>query len=96
MNRNQGRHTTTLATLYELDGGGVVVDTPGIRSFGLVGLAPGELAGYYPEMADLSNECKYNNCTHLSEPGCAVQGAVQAGTISLLRYENYQKIYQTL
>jgi ribosome biogenesis GTPase len=96
MNRNQGRHTTTIATLYELEDGGAVVDTPGIRGFGLVGLASDELAGYYPEMTAVSGACKYNNCTHLSEPDCAVQKAVSAGDISQLRYENYQKIYETL
>ena len=96
MNRNQGRHTTTVATLYELDNGGAVIDTPGIRGFGLVGLVPGELASLYPEMVALSDGCKYNNCTHLNEPDCAVQEAVQTGKVSQLRYENYQKIYETL
>jgi ribosome biogenesis GTPase len=95
-NRNQGRHTTTMATLYELEDGGAVVDTPGIRSFGLVGLASGELASFYPEMAAVLAGCKYNNCTHLTEPDCAVQEAVQTGGVSQLRYENYQKIYETL
>ncbi len=88
-NRNQGRHTTSTSTLYRLDNDGLVIDTPGIREFGLAGLSRGELAGYYPEMAALAGDCQYGNCAHIQEPGCAVRGQV-----SQVRYENYVKIYE--
>lgn len=88
-NRNQGRHTTAMSTLYRLDNDGLVIDTPGIREFGLAGLSRRELAGYYPEMAALAGDCQYGNCSHIQEPGCAVRGQV-----SQVRYESYVKIYE--
>ena len=95
-NRNQGRHTTTMATLYPLAQGGAVIDTPGIRSFGLAFLERSELASFYPEFKDHSASCAYYNCAHIHEPDCGVQAAVAQGAISLLRYENYQKIWASL
>ncbi len=95
-NRNQGRHTTTMATLYSLNGNGAVIDTPGIREFGLAFLERHELASFYPEIARAAAECQYADCTHTHEPNCAVKAAVDQGEVSLLRYENYQKILCTL
>ena len=91
-NRNQGRHTTTMATLYPLKEGGAVIDTPGIREFGLAFLDRSELAGFYPEMAALQGQCRYNNCSHTHEPGCTIKAAVEEGEIAKVRYENYTKI----
>ncbi|MDH3944891.1 MAG: ribosome small subunit-dependent GTPase A, partial [Anaerolineae bacterium] len=76
-NINQGRHTTTQSSYHVLGMGGAVVDTPGIREFGLVGLRRADLANHYPEMAALAGECKYSDCVHLEEDGCAVKQAVQ-------------------
>jgi ribosome biogenesis GTPase len=91
-NRNQGRHTTTLATLYPLAQGGAVIDTPGIRGFGLAFLEKRELSAYYPEFAELLGQCAFSDCTHEHEPDCAVKAAVERGEISPLRYESYLKI----
>ena len=71
---HQGRHTTTQASMYRLDGGGYVADTPGIREFGLAGLTLGELPLYFPEIDELAAECRFSNCAHLEEPKCAVRG----------------------
>lgn len=95
-NRNQGRHTTSLATLYSLNGNGAVIDTPGIREFGLAYLERRELARFYPEIAPAASECKYSDCTHTHEPDCAVKAALEEGTISPMRYDSYQKILCTL
>lgn len=95
-NRNQGRHTTTMATLYPLALGGAVIDTPGIRSFGLAFLERRELGAFYPEFAEPAHQCAYHDCSHIHEPDCGVQGAVANGEISLLRYENYTKIWASL
>jgi ribosome biogenesis GTPase len=95
-NRNQGRHTTTMATLYSLNGSGSVIDTPGIREFGLAFLERGELASYYPEISIAVANCKYADCTHTHEPNCGVKAAVANGRVSQMRYDNYQKILCTL
>jgi ribosome biogenesis GTPase len=92
----EGRHTTTQATLFRLEFGGAVVDTPGIREFGLAGLERDELAGFFPEMAELIPDCRFRNCTHLNEPTCAIKMAVETGHISASRYHSYQLIYETL
>ena len=91
-NRNQGRHTTTTASLYPLAHGGAVIDTPGIREFGLAFLERSELAGFYPEFIPALDRCEFKDCTHTHEPNCGVKAAVEDGDISTLRYENYQKI----
>lgn len=93
---HMGRHTTSQARLYPLDGGGYVADTPGVREFGLYGLTRSELADYYPEMSALTGKCRYANCTHLDEEGCAVQSAVERGEISAERYASYEKIWWSL
>jgi len=92
----QGRHTTTSAALFQLDNGGMVVDTPGIREFGLVGIAQTELAGWFPEMVPFIGQCTFNDCTHHTEPGCAVLAALADGKISGSRYKSYRLIYGTL
>ncbi|MBZ0291251.1 MAG: ribosome small subunit-dependent GTPase A [Anaerolineae bacterium] len=92
----EGRHTTTQATWLKLADGGAVVDTPGIREFGLIGLEPDELAGFFPEIDAVASDCRFRNCQHVSEPGCAVQAAVEAGEIAESRYHNYKLIYQSL
>ena len=94
--RGEGRHTTTQVTMLRLESGGFVVDTPGIREFGLSGLRCQELAGYFPEVSGLATECRFNNCAHLDDPGCAVQAASAAGTLSATRYHSYRSIYETL
>jgi len=95
-NRNQGRHTTTMAALYPLDGSGAVIDTPGIREFGLAFLDRQALPGYYPEIARAATECEFLDCTHTHEPNCGVKAAVVRGSVSQMRYDNYQKILCTL
>ncbi len=84
-----GKHTTTHAELVKLDFGAYVVDTPGIRGFGLVHLEPEEIAGYFPEMRKLLPECRFHNCLHLHEPGCAVKEALETGEVASTRYDSY-------
>ena len=85
----QGKHTTSLYEMYPLSGGGYVIDTPGLRGFGLVHLEKEEIPLYFPEMLRASRECRFTPCTHTHEPGCAVKAAVEAGTISAERYNSY-------
>jgi ribosome biogenesis GTPase len=92
----EGRHTTTQVTMLKLDMGGFVVDTPGIREFGLSGLRRDELAGFYPEITAAAAGCRFGDCSHIHEPGCAVKLAMQQGRLSAMRYHSYQKIYHTL
>ena len=89
---HQGRPITTQAVVHRLQDGGSVVDTPGIREFGLAGLRRHELAAYYPELAAEAGACRFADCTHRAEPGCGVQSALRQGRISTVRYESYQKI----
>jgi ribosome biogenesis GTPase len=79
-----------------LEIGGFVVDTPGIREFGLNGLHRGDLRRFYPEMDNAAEHCRFKDCAHLSEPDCAVRQAVEKGSISRLRYDNYRKICESL
>ena len=86
----QGRHTTTFYEMYPLCGGeACIIDTPGIRGFGLVDLEPGEISLYFPEMLKASAGCRFTPCTHTHEPGCAVKAAVEDGTVSQERYSSY-------
>ncbi|MCB2197429.1 MAG: ribosome small subunit-dependent GTPase A [Bacteroidetes bacterium] len=87
-----GKHTTTFAEMFELAMGGYIIDTPGIRGFGLYNINDEELFHFFPELFKESADCKYYNCTHVHEPGCAVKKAVEEGKISQLRYENYLSI----
>ena len=91
----KGRHTTTFATLLEA-GGGWVADTPGIREFGLWDLAPDELGGYFVEFRPYLDDCRFPNCTHVHEPGCAVQAAVDADEITPERYGSYVAMLETV
>jgi len=85
----QGKHTTTFAEMHKLNFGAYVIDTPGIRSFGLVDLEKEHLGHYFPEIRAVMEACRFNNCLHLNEPGCAVRNALQAGQIAPQRYRNY-------
>ena len=85
----QGKHTTTFYEMYSLSSGGFIVDTPGLRGFGLVDLKKEEIALYFPEMLKASEECRFTPCTHTHEPGCAVKEAVENGEISYERYSSY-------
>ncbi|HIT48509.1 MAG TPA: ribosome small subunit-dependent GTPase A [Candidatus Coprenecus stercoripullorum] len=85
----QGRHTTTFYEIYPLCGGGFIIDTPGIRGFGLVDIDREEISTYFPEMLRVSDNCRYKPCTHTHEPGCAVLDAVGSGSISQERYMSY-------
>ncbi len=88
----KGRHTTTFSTMYPIGSGGYIIDTPGIKGFGLIDIEDHELWHYYPEMMRLAADCKFYNCTHTHEPGCAVVRAVECGEIAFSRYESYLKI----
>ena len=85
----QGKHTTSLYEMYPLAGGGFIIDSPGLRGFGLVDLKKEEIALYFPEMLRTSRECRFTPCTHTHEPGCAVKQAVEEGRISRERYNSY-------
>lgn len=85
----QGRHTTTFYEMYRVSSGGFIVDTPGLRGFGLVDLKKEEIALYFPEMLKASENCRFAPCTHTHEPGCAVKEAVENGEISYERYSSY-------
>lgn len=85
----QGRHTTTFYEMHPLAGGGFLIDTPGIRGFGIVDIPTGELSNYFPEMLRVTDLCRFKPCTHTHEPGCAVKAALEEGTISPERYASY-------
>lgn len=90
---DKGMHTTTFAEMHQLPGGGFIVDTPGIRELGVIDIEQGELSHFFPEMRERMNQCRFNNCRHINEPGCAIVAAVEAGEIELSRYESYLSIY---
>ncbi len=92
----KGLHTTTFAEMFDLPFGGKIIDTPGIRELGLVDIPKQELSHYFPEMRALINDCKFNNCMHLNEPGCAVKTAVEEGTVHMDRYISYCNILETI
>lgn len=96
LKRQEGRHTTSQAIMLPFANAGYVVDTPGIRDMGLIGLDPDELITYYPDLVDVVGQCRFNNCTHAHEPGCAVKDAVAHGRIADWRHKNYVKLYQQL
>ncbi|MBO6160511.1 MAG: ribosome small subunit-dependent GTPase A [Bacteroidales bacterium] len=85
----QGRHTTSLYEMYPLSGGGFLIDSPGLRSFGLVDLERDRIAVYFPEMLKAAADCRFTPCTHTHEPGCAVKAAVEEGRIAPERYRSY-------
>ena len=86
---HSGKHTTTFAEMYRLEGGGYIIDTPGIRGFGLIHVGKEELYHFFPEIFQMSAGCTYYNCRHVNEPGCAVMEAVETGKISESRYRSY-------
>ena len=92
----KGLHTTTFAEMYDLPGGGKIIDTPGLREFALMDFEKEELSQYFPEMKELINECRFNNCMHIEEPGCAVKKAVEEGKISAERYISYLAILDSI
>jgi ribosome biogenesis GTPase len=91
---NKGKHTTTFAEMFELSFGGFIIDTPGIKEFGLIQYKREEISHYFPEMLKLLPECKFSNCTHTHEPNCRVKQALENGNIASSRYQNYLDIIQ--
>ena len=89
---HKGKHTTTFSTMYPLSEGGYIIDTPGIKGFGLIDIEENELAHYFPEMMRYLPDCRFYNCSHTHEPHCAVVEAVEQGEIAYSRYESYLKI----
>ena len=89
---HKGKHTTTFSTMYPLSQGGYIIDTPGIKGFGLIDIEDAELAHYFPEMMRFLPDCRFYNCSHTHEPHCAVVEAVKRGEIAYSRYESYLKI----
>ncbi len=85
----QGQHTTTFAEMYDMDFGAQIIDTPGIKGFGIVDMEKEEIGDYFPEFFELKNKCKFNNCMHLDEPSCAVKTALEANSIAWSRYKSY-------
>ncbi|MBA2329436.1 MAG: ribosome small subunit-dependent GTPase A [Flavisolibacter sp.] len=92
----KGMHTTTFAEMYDLPGGGSIIDTPGMREFGMVDLERTELSGYFPEMRRVQNNCQFNNCLHINEVDCAVKKAVRDGEIDEDRYVSYYNILESI
>lgn len=90
-----GKHTTTFAAMHELNFGGYIIDTPGIRGYGLIDIEKEELHHYFKEIFNYSHDCQYGNCTHIHEPGCAVKQAVNDENIALSRYQSYKNILQS-
>ncbi len=89
---HQGQHTTTFAEMHKLQTGGYIIDTPGIRAFGITEIEKDHISHYFPEMRALLNECKFHNCKHLNEPHCAIKKAVENGSIFESRYQTYHQL----
>ena len=90
----KGQHATTFAEMFEIAENSFLIDTPGIKELGIIDMEPWEVSHYYPEMRTILGECRFNNCLHLTEPGCAVKEAVSKGEIQELRYKSYQSIME--
>jgi ribosome biogenesis GTPase len=90
---DMGKHTTTFAEMFELPFGGKLIDTPGIRELGIADIEPEELAHFFPEMRSRMHGCKFHNCVHINEPGCAILKALDEGEIEPTRYDSYLSIY---
>lgn len=86
---NTGMHTTTFSEMIELPQGGFIIDTPGIKGFGTVDMEKDQISHYFPDIFKFSNDCRFNNCIHMNEPGCAVRDAVEKHYISESRYKSY-------
>jgi ribosome biogenesis GTPase / thiamine phosphate phosphatase len=95
----KGQHTTTFAEMFDLpkeNGGGKIIDTPGVKEFGIVDISKQELSHYFPEMRNRLNDCQFNNCQHINEPGCAIKEAVSKGEIAEERYISYYNILESI
>lgn len=90
----QGQHTTTFAEMFDLSFDARIIDTPGIKGFGIVEIEKEELGDYFPEFFELKEQCKFNNCLHLEEPKCAVKKALEEGEIAMSRYKSYLQIIE--
>ena len=90
----QGKHTTTFAEMHILSEGSYLIDTPGVRGFGVIDMEKTEISHYFPEIFRLLDQCRFFNCTHLHEPGCAVKEALEKGEISSSRYESYLSLME--
>lgn len=88
----QGQHTTTFAEMFPLPFGGYIIDTPGIKGFGVVDFEEDEIGDFFPEIFALKHQCKFNNCLHTNEPKCAVKNAVESGEIAISRYKSYLQL----
>ncbi len=91
---SSGQHTTTFAEMHPLPEGGYIIDTPGIRAFGLIDFDKNILWHYFPEMSALKDSCKFSNCIHINEPDCAIKHAVETGEIDESRYFNYVQMFE--
>lgn len=90
----QGMHTTTFAEMFELGFGGFIIDTPGIKGFGVVDFEPNKITDYFPEFFKLKSECKFNNCLHIKEPKCAIKDALETGEVAHSRYNSYVQMVE--
>ncbi|WP_333599830.1 ribosome small subunit-dependent GTPase A [Flavobacterium sp.] len=90
----QGQHTTTFAEMYDLSFDAKIIDTPGIKGFGIVDMEPAEISGFFPEFFKLQDQCKFNNCLHKEEPHCAIKAALEEDKIAWSRYNSYLKILE--
>lgn len=90
----QGMHTTTFAEMFELSFGGFIIDTPGIKGFGVVDFEPEQITDYFPEFFKLKSHCKFNNCMHINEPKCAIKEAIETGEIAYSRYNSYLQMVE--
>ena len=90
----QGQHTTTFAEMFDLSFGGQIIDTPGIKGFGVVDIDKEDIGDYFPEIFKLKQDCKFNNCSHRHEPNCAVKKALDAEEIAYSRYRSYLQIFE--
>jgi ribosome biogenesis GTPase / thiamine phosphate phosphatase len=90
----QGQHTTTFAEMFDLSFNAKIIDTPGIKGFGVVDMQPAEISGYFPEFFKLKEQCKFNNCLHKEEPHCAIKSALEKDEIAWSRYNSYLKILE--
>lgn len=90
----QGMHTTTFAEMFELSFGGFIIDTPGIKGFGVVDFEPEQITDYFPEFFKLKSYCKFNNCMHINEPKCAIKEALETGEIAYSRYNSYLQMVE--
>jgi ribosome biogenesis GTPase len=91
---NKGMHTTTFSEMFELLAGGYIIDTPGIKGFGTIDMKESEIGHYFKEIFSFSSGCKFANCTHVHEPGCAVKKELETGTISKSRYQSYLSVLE--